>query len=100
MASKPDSTRRQQDREPGVSPRLTSERAAEMELVDVTVRRLRNEDVELVLAPATMAGLETVVLGVVTPGGVVPLFAHLSSDILEVLSISLMDGEMSVGNFH
>ena len=99
MSNEPGSTRKKALNRGGPD-LLTPKRAEEMKRVGVTFRRLQNDDVDVVIAPATVAGLETVILCVVTPGGLVPLFAHLSPDILQVLSLSLAQGDFAVTGRH
>jgi len=49
------------------------------------MQRLRSGELEYLVEHASLAGLETAVVLAVTPGGLIPLFAHVSPDILPVL---------------
>jgi hypothetical protein len=48
--------------------------------------RLWRDNDEITVARARVAGLETAVVGTLTPGGLVPLFVHISPDIAQVLA--------------
>lgn len=50
-----------------------------------TMRRLCAGELDFVVEAGRLAGLETSVVLAVTPGGLVPLFAHVTGDIFPVL---------------
>jgi hypothetical protein len=50
------------------------------------MHRLCSGELEFVVGHAQLAGLETAVVLAVTPGGLVPLFTHVSDDVYAVLA--------------
>jgi hypothetical protein len=49
------------------------------------IERLCSGELEYVVGHASLAGLDTAVILAITPGGLIPLFAHVTPDIFPVL---------------
>ena len=70
--------------EPGCAPEREGS-SREVAATFEAMHRLCAGELEFVVAEGRLAGLATAVVLAVTPGGLVPLFAHVTRDIFPVL---------------
>ena len=81
------------DEQGGLPAPVAADLPAAIEQAMAAMNRLCEGELEFAVAPAHLAGLETAVVLAITPGGLLPLFAHVSPDLAPLLVPAESDGD-------